>query len=67
MEANRKPVMIVTGASRGLGAAIARLAGRRGYAVCVNYAHDAARAEEAVRAIRVDGGEAIAVGADVAD
>ena len=67
MEANRKPVMIVTGASRGLGAAIARLAGRRGYAVCVNYAHDAARAEEVVRAIRVDGGEAIAVGADVAD
>ena len=30
-------VMIVTGASRGIGAAVARLAARRGYAVCVNY------------------------------
>lgn len=32
-------VMLVTGASRGIGAATARLATARGYAVCVNYAH----------------------------
>ena len=36
-------VMIVTGGSRGIGAATARLAGERGYAVCVNYRSDAER------------------------
>ena len=57
--------MIVTGASRGLGAAIAQLAARRGYAVCVNYAQDEARANRVVDGIRAGGGMAIAVRADV--
>ena len=58
-------VMVVTGASRGLGAAIAQLAAERGYAVAVNYAHDAQRAEGIVTGIRARGGRAIAIRADV--
>lgn len=60
-----KPVMLVTGASRGIGAAIARLAGQRGYAVLVNYANSAAAAEALVKDIQADGGTALAVQADV--
>ena len=58
-------VMLVTGASRGLGAAVALLAGTRGYAVCVNYANDEERAERVVAEIRAAGGKAIAMRADV--
>ena len=57
--------LIVTGGSRGIGAATARLGGARGFKVCVNYNSAADRAEEVVAAIRADGGEAIAVKADV--
>lgn len=60
-------VCLVTGASRGIGAAIAVLAGERGYRVCVNYASDAAAAAGVVRAIEDAGGVARAVRADVAD
>ncbi|MBO9354160.1 SDR family oxidoreductase [Bordetella petrii] len=60
-------VMIVTGGSRGIGAAVARLAARRGYAVCVNYRQRRDAADDVVRAIQADGGRAIAVAADVAD
>jgi NAD(P)-dependent dehydrogenase (short-subunit alcohol dehydrogenase family) len=60
-------VMIVTGGSRGLGEAIALLAGRRGYAVCVNYGSDRERAEAVAARIAADGGRAIAVQADVGD
>ncbi|MCW5619795.1 MAG: SDR family oxidoreductase [Burkholderiales bacterium] len=59
-------VIIVTGASRGIGAATARLAGQRGYRVCVNYMRDRSAAEAVVRSIEADGGRAIAVPADVA-
>ena len=59
-------VLMVTGASRGIGAATARLAASRGYAVCVNYLRNGAAAEAVVQAIRAAGGEAIAVGGDVA-
>lgn len=59
-------VLLVTGGSRGIGAATARLAARKGYAVAVNYAQDAAAAEAIVSAIHADGGTAIAVQADVA-
>jgi NAD(P)-dependent dehydrogenase (short-subunit alcohol dehydrogenase family) len=59
-------VMIITGGSRGIGAATADLAGKRGYAVCVNYRHNRAAAETVVAAIERAGGRAIAVAADVA-
>jgi len=58
-------VMIVTGAGKGIGAAIAELAGQRGYAVCVNYAHSQDAAEQVVARIAGVGGKAIAVQADV--
>jgi NAD(P)-dependent dehydrogenase (short-subunit alcohol dehydrogenase family) len=61
-----KPVAIITGASRGIGAATAILAASRGYAVCVNYRADEAAAAEVAGAIRASGGEAIATAADVA-
>src|SRR5262249_40522456 len=60
------PVLIVTGASRGIGAATARLAARRGYAVCVNFFRDRGAAEAIVREIELGEGRAIAVQADVA-
>ena len=58
--------MIVTGGGRGIGAATARLAAKRGYAVCVNYLRDRASADTVVQDIRDDGGTAIAVAGDVA-
>jgi len=58
-------VLLVTGGGRGIGAATARLAAKRGYAVCVNYLRDGAAAETVVQDIRADGGSAIAVAADV--
>ena len=58
-------VMVVTGGSRGIGAATARLAAQRGYAVCVNYLRDREAANRVVNAIVQAGGSAIAVGADV--
>jgi NAD(P)-dependent dehydrogenase (short-subunit alcohol dehydrogenase family) len=60
-----KQVVLVTGSSRGIGAATALLASRRGYAVCINYRSDAAAAENVLEQIRAEGGEAIAVQADV--
>ena len=57
--------MIVTGASRGIGAAIAELAGKRGYAVCVNYSRSGEAAEQVVARISAAGGKAVAIQADV--
>ena len=59
-------VLIITGASRGIGAETAKLAAARGYAVCVNYKKNQAAAEAVVAAIKAAGGAALAVGADVA-
>lgn len=59
-------VLIVTGASRGIGAACARAGGGRGYKVCVNYNTSAGRAQIIVDDIVKAGGQAIAVKADVA-
>ena len=61
------PVLIVTGASRGIGAATAELAAVRGYHVCVNYFRQQAAAEKVVEAIHEAGGKAVAVRADVSD
>ena len=60
-----KKVMLVTGASRGIGAEIALLAGRSGYRVGVNYLRSAEGANAVVARIRDGGGEAIALQADV--
>jgi NAD(P)-dependent dehydrogenase (short-subunit alcohol dehydrogenase family) len=60
-------VLIVTGASRGIGAATARLAATRGYAVAVNYSRDEAGAEAVVAEIAAEGGRAAALRADVTD
>lgn len=58
-------VLIVTGASRGIGAATARAAGRAGYSVVVNYTAQRAAAESVVRDIEAAGGSAVAIHADV--
>ncbi len=58
--------MVVTGGGRGIGAATARLAAGRGYAVCVNYLRNREAAQAVVAAIHDAGGRAIAVAADVA-
>ncbi|HYG85915.1 MAG TPA: SDR family oxidoreductase [Azospirillum sp.] len=59
--------LIVTGGSRGIGAAVARLGAQRGYAVAVNYAANEAAAQATVRAIREAGGTAEAFRGDVAN
>jgi NAD(P)-dependent dehydrogenase (short-subunit alcohol dehydrogenase family) len=60
-------VLLITGGSRGIGAATALLAAGRGYAVAVNYATNSLAADEVVRTIRAGGGTAMAVQADVGD
>ena len=60
-------VLLVTGGSRGIGAASCRLAARQGWAVAVNYTANAAAAQGVVDEIRTSGGRALAVQADVAD
>ncbi len=58
-------VVLITGASRGIGAATARLAARQGYAVCVNYRQRRNQAEAVVAAIEAEDGHALAIEADV--
>jgi len=58
-------VLVVTGGSRGIGAAAARLAGRQGYAVAVNYNSSAEHAQSVVADIVSAGGKAVAIKADV--
>ena len=60
-------VLLVTGGSRGIGAATCLLAARQGWAVAVNYTANSLAADEVVRQIRAAGGRAMAVQADVAN
>lgn len=60
-----QPIMLVTGGSRGIGAATALIAAARGWRVALNYQSNAAAANEVVQKIRAAGGTAIAVQADV--
>ncbi len=59
------PIMLITGGSRGIGAATALAAAQAGYAVAVNYHSNSLAADEVVRSIRESGGQAIALQADV--
>jgi NAD(P)-dependent dehydrogenase (short-subunit alcohol dehydrogenase family) len=60
-------VAVITGASRGIGAATAMVLAERGFSVAVNYRSSAAEADEVVRAITAAGGQAVAIRADVTD
>ena len=66
MSDGSKRVTIVTGGSRGIGAATALVCGQNGHAICVTYRDRADKAEEVVASIKASGGEAIAVQADTA-
>jgi 3-oxoacyl-[acyl-carrier protein] reductase len=67
MNTNSNKVAIVTGASRGIGAAVAERLGRDGFTVVVNYSGNAEPAEALVRKIEGAGGKALAAKADVSD
>ena len=58
--------LIVTGASRGIGAAVAELGGARGWRVAVNYVRDETSAQKVVETIKTAGGKAVAIQGDVA-
>ncbi|MBI9080444.1 MAG: SDR family oxidoreductase [Pseudodesulfovibrio sp.] len=66
-EQTPKGSVIISGASRGIGAAIAVELGTEGYAVCVNYCSDAEGAETTCETIRSAGGRAVAMQADISD
>jgi len=61
-----KPVLLIAGGSRGIGASCARLAGERGYHVAVNYKSNAKAAESVVDAVKKSGGKAVALQGDMA-
>jgi NAD(P)-dependent dehydrogenase (short-subunit alcohol dehydrogenase family) len=65
MHADNPQVLVVTGASRGIGAATALLGAARGFHVCVNYVRNRTAADHVVAAIRQEGGTAVAIQADV--
>jgi NAD(P)-dependent dehydrogenase (short-subunit alcohol dehydrogenase family) len=58
-------ILLITGGSRGIGAATARLAAQRGYTVCFTYLHNQAAAEAVVAGITAAGGCALAIAADI--
>jgi NAD(P)-dependent dehydrogenase (short-subunit alcohol dehydrogenase family) len=62
-----QPIMIVTGGSQGIGAAVARMAAARGYAVALTYQSNRAMAETLVAEIAGTGGRALPIQAEMAD
>src|SRR5258708_7224567 len=59
------PVLLITGAGRGIGAATARLAATRGYDVAITYKTDAKSAADVVAAVKAQGRKTIAIKADM--
>ncbi|MDD2869537.1 SDR family oxidoreductase [Neomegalonema sp.] len=64
---SEQPVVFVTGGGRGIGAAVVRLAARRGWAVAFSYLGDSGSAEALAAEVRAEGGRALALQGDVAD
>ena len=60
-------VIVITGGSRGIGAATAVLAAQQGYRICINYQSDDTAAHQVLDEVRALGAQAIAVRADVSD
>jgi NAD(P)-dependent dehydrogenase (short-subunit alcohol dehydrogenase family) len=60
-----RPVLLIAGGSRGIGASTARLAGARGYDVAVNYKSNAKAASSVVEAVKAAGGKAVAIQGDM--
>jgi NAD(P)-dependent dehydrogenase (short-subunit alcohol dehydrogenase family) len=60
-------VALITGGSRGIGAATAKLAAKRGYAVCINFLKREDRAREVAEEIRAGGGRVLTIQGDTAD
>lgn len=61
-----RPVLLIAGGSRGIGAATARLAGARGYDVAINYKSNANAAADVVASVKKSGGNAVALQGDMA-
>jgi NAD(P)-dependent dehydrogenase (short-subunit alcohol dehydrogenase family) len=61
-----RPVLLIAGGGRGIGASTARLAGQRGYDVAINYKSNAATAASVVAAVKASGGKAVAIPGDMA-
>ena len=62
-----RPVLLIAGGSRGIGAATARMAGARGYDVAVNYKSNAKAAAEVAAAVKASGGKAVAIQGDMVE
>ncbi|MCZ6487002.1 MAG: SDR family oxidoreductase [Gammaproteobacteria bacterium] len=60
-------VLLITGASRGIGAETARLAAASGYSVCINFHHSETKAQQLLESIQSAGHKAIAIKADISD
>jgi NAD(P)-dependent dehydrogenase (short-subunit alcohol dehydrogenase family) len=65
MQTTIRPAVVITGASRGIGAAIARLLGASGYSVAVNYANDVNAAREVLTNLTSAGSRAVAIQGDI--